>query len=59
MVGDPMLREYFNIIIRVFRGRVIGFLILKNSMKPDQIEGFEHEKADQMPPEYPGYDSRT
>jgi hypothetical protein len=26
---------------------------LKNSMKPDRIEGFEHEKPYHTPPEYP------
>ncbi len=25
-------------------------------MKPDRIEGFEHEKLYHTPPEYPGYD---
>jgi hypothetical protein len=29
---------------------------LKNSMKPDRNEGFEHEKPYHKPPEYPGYD---
>jgi hypothetical protein len=29
---------------------------LKNSMKPDRIEGFEHVKPYHTPPEYPGYD---
>jgi hypothetical protein len=29
---------------------------LKNSMKPDRIEGFEHLKLYHTPPEYPGYD---
>ncbi len=29
---------------------------LKNSMKPDRNEGFEHEKPYHTPPEYPGYD---
>jgi hypothetical protein len=31
---------------------------LKNLMRPDQNEGFEHEKPFQMPPEYHGYRSR-
>jgi hypothetical protein len=29
---------------------------LKNSMKPDRIEGFEHLKPYHTPPDYPGYD---
>jgi hypothetical protein len=31
---------------------------LKNSMKLDRNEGFEHEKPYYTPPEYLGYDSR-
>jgi hypothetical protein len=29
---------------------------LKNSMKPDRIEGFEHVKPYHTPHKYPGYD---
>jgi hypothetical protein len=31
---------------------------LKNSMKQDRNEGFEHEKPYHTPPEYPDYDRR-
>jgi hypothetical protein len=32
---------------------------LKNSIKPNRNEGFEHEKPYHTPPEYPGYDVKT
>ncbi len=31
---------------------------LKNLIKLERIEGFEHEKPYHTPPEYPGYDAK-